>query len=77
MALASPGARKPPEGVYGLEPSALGVVLAYANLFSPSLSLGLGPRMRDQMEGLERPEPMVSLKVSLSPWILGDVLRHS
>lgn len=67
--LASPGAGEQPEGVCGLEPSALYVDLNFANLSSLSQSLGLGRQMRGQVEGLERPETLVSLKVSLSHWI--------
>lgn len=67
--LAHPEANEQLEGIFDLKPYSFDVDPDNATSPLRLRSLELGPRMRDQMEGLERPEPLVSLKVSLSPWI--------
>ncbi|MBA4293152.1 hypothetical protein C0431_09285 [bacterium] len=67
--LAHPEANEQLEGIFDLKPCSFNVDPDNATSPLRLQSLDLGPRMRDQMEGFERPEALVSLKVSLSHWI--------
>lgn len=67
--LAHPEANEQLEGIFDLKPWSFNVDPDNATSPLRLQSLGLGRQMRGQVEGLERPETLVSLKVSLSHWI--------